>query len=157
MQPNRPSTIFEKAKEFIIRLVKDEAFAQQLQSSEPEQVQQTLASQGYRFTNEELEDATLTILDLHEKGEFHELTEKELVGAVGGWRLNRWPFIQPMYGVIIDPSDRWPRPWPQPNPKPDPKPWPQPIDDPVVQPMYGVVIDPLPIQPMYGVVVSEDW
>ncbi|NJR67538.1 MAG: Nif11 family protein [Synechococcales cyanobacterium CRU_2_2] len=158
MQPGLPIALFENVKEFLVRLVKDPAFLAQLQSSSPDTVQQTLQSLGYRFTKGELESATIEILDLKEQGEFHELTQEELVGAVGGLIL-RYPIIQPMYGVIINPPIyRHPRPRPYPRPRPG-KP---PIDhdpivpiDPIVQPMYGVVIEPpIAVQPIYGVITD---
>ncbi len=156
MQPNLPIALFEKVKEFLVRLVKDQAFVTQLQGTPPDTVQQTLESLGYSFTKEELESATIEILDLKERGEFHELTSEELTGAVGGLLL-RYPIIQPMYGVIIDPPiGRRPRPRPW-KPPIDPTPAPVPID-PIVQPMYGVVIEPpIDIQPMYGVIIDTSF
>lgn len=155
-----PNKILEKVKEFLIRLVKDSAFNQQLQASSDDRVQSLLQAAGYDFSQEEFESATLQILDLKEQNQFHELSEAELVGAVGGW-FRRYPIfpgkfpigpgggfpggpiVQPMYGVVIDPPK---------DEDPVPPPW----DGP--QPMYGVVIDPVDpiVQPMYGVVVSSD-
>lgn len=146
MQSN---TILEKVKEFLVRLVKDTAFVTQLQTNSIDQVQTLLQQAGYTFTNEEFETASLQLLDLKERDEFHELTEEELVGAVGGWIRGYprpypkpYPIVQPMYGVIVEPPDQeYPRPKPYPTP----------------QPMYGVVISPpTDIQPMYGVVISPE-
>ncbi|MEM9267024.1 MAG: Nif11 family protein [Cyanobacteria bacterium P01_F01_bin.13] len=159
MQPN---TILEKVKDFLVRLVKDAAFATRLQDGSADQVQSLLQEAGYDFSQTEFESATLQILDLKEQNQFHELSEAELVGAVGGWlrrfprypggrfrkrpdRFPKDPILQPMYGVIIEPPvDDYPKPDPLPTPYP--------------QPLYGVVIGP-PVdspQPMYGVITPPD-
>ena len=156
-----PSAIFEKIKELLVRVVKDSDFINQLQTSSAEEAQTILKEAGYRFSREHFEAAAMKILDLKEKDQFHELSEEELVSAVGGflYRGRKPPFwIQPMYGVIIEPPNDNPRPYPRPRPRPTPAPWDPPV---VIQPMYGVVIapgpDPIPgPQPMYGVVVSDD-
>lgn len=146
--------ILEKVKDFIVRLVKDQGFRDQLMSGKIDQIRTAMLESGYNFSKEEFETATLKILELKEAGEFHELTEEELVGAVGGYIAKR-PIIQPLYGVIW-----WP-PEPDPEPLPQPEPYPDPID---VQPMYGVVIDPIDIdpidpiyQPMYGVIIADEY
>jgi predicted ribosomally synthesized peptide with nif11-like leader len=132
-----------KVKEFIVRMVKDEDFRAQLMSGKVEQIRTAMLESGYNFSTEEFETATLKILELKEAGEFHELSEAELVGAVGGY-IRRPPTMQQMYGVIW-----WP-PKPYPKPLPQPEPCPKPID---VQPMYGVVIEAIyiedPIEPSY--------
>ena len=129
-------TILEKVKEFLIRLVKDEDFRTQLISGKVEDARKAMADSGYNFSQEEFETAAIEILELKELGHFEELTEEELVGAVGGWRSDRYRKKFPKY----------PR---------GPKPIPKPIDP---QPLYGVIIEPIdsPIQAMYGVVVSDD-
>lgn len=142
--------ILEKVKEFLVRLVKDSAFVTQLQTNPIDQVQTLLHRAGYTFTNEEFETATIQLLDLKERDEFHELTEEELVGAIGGWMrgyprpypkpclspcLNPYPIVQPMYGVIVEPPESE-----YPKPQPKPLPYPPVISPPDVQPMYGVVI-----------------
>ncbi|MEM7795030.1 MAG: Nif11-like leader peptide family RiPP precursor [Cyanobacteria bacterium P01_C01_bin.118] len=155
----RPNNILEKVKEFLIRLVKDSTFITQLQQRSADQVQSFLQDAGYDFSQDEFESATLKILDLKEQNQFHELSEAELVGAVGGWlrlypgwflkKPGRFPIdgpiVQPMYGVIIEPHDH-PTPEPKPLPFPDP------------QPMYGVVIEPIDsiVQPMYGVITPPE-
>ncbi len=137
--------ILEKVKEFLIRLVKDEDFRAQLMSGKIDEFRKVIQDNGYNFSQEEFETATIKILELKEMGEFHELTEEELLGAVGG-RLIKYPkepIFQPMYGVIIEPpEDLYPKPEPLPEP----------------QPMYGIVIDPEPIyvQPLYGVVIAPE-
>jgi hypothetical protein len=153
------TTLLDRVKAFLIRLVKDSGFATQLSNLASDQVQQVLKDLGYSFSQEEFETASIQILELKERDEFHDLTETELVGAVGGWMqrfprrgsrpsfyrppFSQPPLVQPMYGVIIDPPDDY-VPLPAPNPLPDPLP----------QPMYGVVIDPpVTIQPLYGVVI----
>ena len=80
-----PNNILEKVKEFLIRLVKDSAFITRLQTGSADQVQSLLQDAGYDFSQEDFESATLQILDLKEQNLFHELSEAELVGAVGGW------------------------------------------------------------------------
>jgi predicted ribosomally synthesized peptide with nif11-like leader len=130
------TNILERVKEFLVRLVKDQAFRAQLEVDAIEEVRQVLQDAGYSFSQEEFETATIQLLDLKEQGEFHELSEEELVGLVGGFVGQESP-VQPLYGVIA-----WP---PKPNPKPNPKPCykrchkphPKPID---VQPLYGVVV-----------------
>ncbi|MBT9314433.1 Nif11-like leader peptide family RiPP precursor [Leptothoe spongobia] len=160
-----PNNILEKVKEFLVRLVKDSTFITQLQQRSADQVQSFLQDAGYDFSQDEFESATLKILDLKEQNQFHELSEAELVGAVGGWlrlypKYSGWlfkrpgrfpiddPIAQPMYGVVIEPpADGHPVPIPEPPPIPGP------------QPMYGVVIEPIdgPIfQPMYGVITPPE-
>lgn len=64
------NTILEKVKEFVVRLVKDSAFATQLQTSSIDQVQNFLQDAGYTFTQEEFETATIQLLDLKSKMSF---------------------------------------------------------------------------------------
>lgn len=129
--------ILEKVKEFLVRLVKDQTFREQLTTDKIEQARKVMQDNGYNFSKEEFETATIEILELKERGEFHELNEGELAAAVGGY-AKKPPFIQPLYGVIIS------------------EPPIKPIDP---QPMYGIVIDPNdkidpPMQAMYGVITS---
>lgn len=138
--------IFEKVKEFLVRIVKDEAFRSQLMSEKAEEVKKALENGGYNFSQKEFETAAIQILELKELGEFHDLSEEELLGAFGGLTRISDRIVQPLYGVISwPPEDDHPQPWPKPKP----------IDP---QPMYGIVIDPLdpPLQPMYGVVIPEE-
>ncbi len=128
--------IFEKVKDFLVKLVKDEAFRSQLMSEKAEEVKNALENGGYNFSQQEFETAAITILELKELGEFHELSEEELVGALGGISRINDRVIQPMYGVIYWPPKGYPKGI---KPKPDP------------QPMYGIVIEP-PVQALYGVV-----
>ncbi|MCX7596294.1 MAG: Nif11-like leader peptide family RiPP precursor [Fischerella sp.] len=131
--------ILEKVKDFLIRLVKDEAFRTQLMSEKAEEVKNFLEDGGYNFSQEEFETAAIKILELKELGEFHDLSEEELVGAVGGLTRINDQVIQPLYGVISLPPKGHPRPRPKPVP----------------QPLYGIVIDP-PVQALYGVVAPEE-
>lgn len=129
-------TILAKVKEFLIRLVKDEDFRTQLTSDKVEAARKVMADNGYDFSPAEFETAAIEILELKELGQITELTEEELVGAVGGWRDDWW-------------RDDWHSRYPKyPH---DLKPI-KPIDP---QPLYGVIIEP-PIQAMYGVVISDD-
>ncbi|MEB3282202.1 MAG: Nif11-like leader peptide family natural product precursor [Lyngbya sp.] len=148
-----PINILENVKDFLVRLVKDTNFREQLQNNVAERAQQFLQDQGYTFSQEEFETASIQLLDLKERDEFHELTEAELTGAIGGWmkkgRPGYWrpikpiedPIVQPLYGVIVD------------------EPIDEPIDDPILQPMYGVVVEPIDdgmiFQSVYGVII--DW
>jgi predicted ribosomally synthesized peptide with nif11-like leader len=134
--------IFEKVKEFLIRIVKDEAFRSQLMSAKVEEVKQALENGGYSFSQKEFETAAIKILELKEQGQFDDLSEEELLGAFGGLKKLEAD-AQPLYGVIYwPPEDEYPKPYPDP------------------QPMYGIVIDPIdydpPVQALYGVVIADE-
>ena len=165
MPNNTPNNLLDKVKEFLIRLVKDSVFIAQLQQRSAEQLPAFLQDAGYGFSQDEFESATLQILDLKEQNQFHELSEAELVGAVGGWFR-----LYPKYpGWFSKPPRRLPRPIGGPIGGPIDGP----IGGPIAQPMYGVVIEPpsdgsapypvpwskpLPTpmpQPMYGVVIDQ--
>ena len=121
-------SLFEKLKEFLVRLVKDQSFRTEFDNGTVEERQQILKSAGYIFSKEEFETAAIHVLESKERGEFTELNEEELAGVLGGCVGGKYPiFIQPMYGVIVDPPE--------------------------VQPMYGVIVDPPYAQPMYGVII----
>ncbi|GAB4530056.1 MAG: hypothetical protein Tsb0014_12490 [Pleurocapsa sp.] len=129
-------TILEKVKEFLIRLVKDEAFRTQLTTNQIEDARKVMADNGYNFSQDEFETAAIEILKFKELGHFEELSEAELIGAIGGLTYSE-PIIQPMYGVIVEPpEDEYPRPYPKPRPRPRPCFCKPPID---IQPMYGVI------------------
>ncbi|MEH2289749.1 Nif11 family protein [Nostoc sp.] len=139
-------TIFEKVKEFIIRLVKDEAFYTQLMNDKIDEVIKVMEEGGYNFSQEEFETASIKILELKELGQFDDLSEEELVGAFGGLTN---AVAQPLYGVIVSPlpvDDKCEKPpikckckWiPKPNPKPNP-----PIQP---QPLYGKFISQTEVQ-----------
>ncbi len=119
--------LFERLKEFLVRLVKDPSFRTELDNGTVEERQQILKSAGYIFSKEEFETAAIHVLESKERGEFTELNEEELAGVLGGFVGEKYPIIQPMYGVIVEPpiDTSWP-------PKP-----------PLPQPMYGVIIDPV--------------
>ena len=128
------NTIVEKVKDFLVRFVKDESFRAQLTNKKIEEVRKVMADSGYTFSQNEFEKAAIKIIEFKELGEFHDLTEEELVGAVGGLKkfdLEDYDFpIQPMYGIVIwPPKDE--------DPKPDCKPWM------CYQAMYGVVVHDL--------------
>ncbi|MBN3922248.1 Nif11-like leader peptide family RiPP precursor [Nostoc sp. NMS4] len=138
-------TIFEKVKEFIIRIVKDEAFYTQLMSDQSEKVAKLMAESGYNFSQEEFETASIKILELKELGQFDDLSEEELVGAFGGLTNNTEQVAQPLYGVVAQPPEPPAECGKPPKcqwiPKPHPKPWPAPCKAtvPPVQTLYGVV------------------
>ncbi|MDJ0796785.1 MAG: Nif11-like leader peptide family natural product precursor [Calothrix sp. MO_167.B12] len=127
------NNIVEKVKDFLVRLVKDESFRAKLTNKKIEEVRKVMAESGYTFSQNEFEKAAIKILEFKELGEFHDLTEEELVGAVGGLTKDQLSYdieIQPMYGIIIwPPKDE--------EPKPDCKPWM------CYQAMYGVVVHDL--------------
>ena len=77
--------LFERLKEFLVRLVKDQSFRTQLDNGTVEERQQILKSAGYLFSKEEFETAALHVLESKERGEFTELTEEELAGVLGGF------------------------------------------------------------------------
>jgi predicted ribosomally synthesized peptide with nif11-like leader len=138
--------IFEKVKEFLIRIVKDETFRSQLMSEKVEEVKTALENGGYNFSQAEFETAAIKILELKELGEFQDLSEEELVAAFGGLTRSSDRTVQPLYGVIYwPPEGNYPKPWPRPRP----------IDP---QPLYGIVIGPLhpPVQALYGVVIPQE-
>ena len=97
--------IFEKVKEFLVRLIKDQDFRAQLQTETIDEFRKVMQDSGYNFSQEEFEAATIKILELKELGGFHELSAEELVGVVGGYLAKR-PIIQPMYGVVISPHPK---------------------------------------------------
>ncbi|MCC5615172.1 Nif11-like leader peptide family RiPP precursor [Nostoc sp. CHAB 5836] len=154
--------ILEKVKNFLTRLVKDEAFRTQLMSDKIDEVIKVMEEGGYNFSQEEFETASIKILELKELGQFEDLSEEELVGAFGGLTSTA---AQALYGVVVPPHEEppilpikpnlpiYPIHWiPRPRPPRPTKPWP-----PHPQPMYGIVIDPnpQPFQPAYGVIVSD--
>jgi predicted ribosomally synthesized peptide with nif11-like leader len=144
-------SIFEKVKEFVIRLVKDETFRTQLMSDKIDDAIKVMEEGGYDFSQEEFETASIKILELKELGQFDDLSEDELVGAFGGLTSTNNQVVQPLYGIVVLPPEEWEKPpiikW---IPRPRPKPWPQP------QPLYGVIgIDP-PVQAIYGAVVPPE-
>lgn len=128
--------IFEKVKEFLVRLVKDEDFRAQLQSKTIEEFRKVMQASGYNFSQQEFETATIKILELKELGGFHELSEEELVGVVGGY-VEKRPTIQPMYGVVISPP---PKPCPKSCLKPCPKPVVKLPLKPPIQAVYGAIV-----------------
>jgi predicted ribosomally synthesized peptide with nif11-like leader len=101
--------LFEKLKEFLVRLVKDQSFRTELDNGTVEERQQILKSAGYIFSQEEFETAAIHVLESKERGEFTELNEEELAGVLGGcvgykypiiWWPPKKPIVQPMYGVV---------------------------------------------------------
>jgi len=77
--------LFERLKEFLVRLIKDPSFRTKLNNGTVEERQQILKSAGYIFSKEEFETAALHVLEAKERGEFTELTEEELAGVLGGF------------------------------------------------------------------------
>jgi predicted ribosomally synthesized peptide with nif11-like leader len=130
--------ILEKVKDFLIKIVKDEAFRTQLMSEKLEESGKFLQDRGYNFSKEEFETAAIKILELKDNGEFNDLSEAELVGVVGGIAsiAPESNLIQPLHGIILPPNDHYPKPLPKPFLKPFPiiK-----LDLPPYQAMYGVV------------------
>jgi predicted ribosomally synthesized peptide with nif11-like leader len=122
--------LFERLKEFLVRLVKDQSFRTQLDNGTVEERQQILKSAGYLFSKEEFETAALHVLESKERGEFTELNEEELAGVLGGFvgGRNRYDRVT-IYGAIS-------------------------------QPEYGAISQPeteiLLFQPRYGVITASD-
>ncbi len=110
--------ILEKLKEFLVRLVKDQAFREQLDNSPLEERKKVLQEAGYIFSKEEFETATINLIESKEQGEFTDLSEEELAGVLGGFVGGQYPIVQPLYGVIA---------WPPVRPPIGP------------QPLYGVI------------------
>ncbi|MEH2127152.1 Nif11-like leader peptide family natural product precursor [Nostoc sp.] len=137
-------TIFDKVKEFIIRLVKDEAFYTQLMSDKIDEVIKVMEDGGYNFSQEEFETASIKILELKELGQFDDLSEEELVGAFGGLTNNKDLLVQPLYGVVFSPPEEGGKP-PVKKCKWIPKLNPKPIAPPI-QPLYGVVVSLTEVQ-----------
>lgn len=108
--------LIEKVKEFLVKLVKDKAFQDRLETSSIDEQNQFLQASGYNFTKQEFEAATLEILESKERGEFNELSNEELVAVVGGYVGE--PIATPIYGLPLPPIN-----WPVcPKPKPVPRP-----------------------------------
>src|SRR4028119_1194251 len=95
--------LFERLKEFLVRLVKDQSFRTDLDNGPVEDRQEVLKSAGYIFSKEEFETAAIHVLESKERGEFTELNEEELAGVLGGFVGGEFPIIQPMYGVVTWP------------------------------------------------------
>ncbi|MDZ7990943.1 MAG: Nif11-like leader peptide family RiPP precursor [Nostoc sp. EfeVER01] len=150
-------TIFEKVKDFLVRLVKDEAFYTQLMSDKIEEVIKVMEESGYNFSKEEFETASIKILELKELGQFDDLSEEELMGAFGGIISINQPVIKPplitqpkLRDVVVSLPENFEKPSIKPIkwiPRPLPKPWPlrQAIDPPV-QALYGVVVSSTEVQ-----------
>jgi predicted ribosomally synthesized peptide with nif11-like leader len=95
--------LFERLKEFLVRLVKDQSFRTQLDNGTVEERQQLLKSAGYIFSKEEFETAALHVLEAKERGEFTDLNEEELAGVLGGFVGSGHSPVQ-VYGSISDPG-----------------------------------------------------
>jgi predicted ribosomally synthesized peptide with nif11-like leader len=93
--------LFERLKEFLVRLVKDQSFRTELDNGTVEERQEVLKSAGYIFSKEEFETAALHVLESKERGELTELTEEELAGVLGGFIGGKYPIFQPMYGAVL--------------------------------------------------------
>ncbi len=118
-------SLFERLKEFLVRLVKDKSFRTEFDNGTVEERQQILKSAGYIFSKEEFETAAIHVLESKERGEFTELNEEELAGVLGGFVRGEL-IIQPMYGVVFA--------------EPETVSWSP--EEPIFQPMYGVIIPP---------------
>ena len=87
---------FDKIKEFLVRIVKDDEFRTSVEArSTPAEQSQLLKESGYDFTPSEFDSASIKILELAEEGLFTDLSESELVAVTGGQILdgnNWWPW-----------------------------------------------------------------
>jgi predicted ribosomally synthesized peptide with nif11-like leader len=118
-------SLFERLKEFLVRLVKDQSFRTELDNGTVEECQQILKSAGYIFSKEEFETAAIHVLESKERGEFSELNEEELAGVLGGCVGGKFPIIiPPKDGVVTGPPLIW---WSGKKPFPGP----------IYQPVYG--------------------
>jgi predicted ribosomally synthesized peptide with nif11-like leader len=80
---------FDKVKEFLVRIVKDDEFRTSVEAkSTPEEQSQLLKESGYDFTPSEFDSAAIEILELAEQGLFTDLNDNELVAVTGGQTLN---------------------------------------------------------------------
>ena len=123
-------SLFERLKEFLVRLVKDQSFRTELDNGTVEERQQILKSAGYIFSKEEFETAAIHVLESKERGEFTELNEEELAGVLGGLVDAGLSFrfaFQPMYGVVV-------------TEPPATVSWSS--EEPIAQAMYGVIVPP---------------
>lgn len=122
-------SLFERLKEFLVRLVKDQSFRTELDNGTVEERQQILKSAGYIFSKEEFETAAIHVLESKERGEFTELNEEELAGVLGGLVGAELSFrfaFQPMYGVVVNEPETVSRS----------------SEEAIAQPMYGVIVSP---------------
>ncbi len=79
---------FDKIKEFLVRIVKDNEFRTSIEArSTPAEQSQLLKESGYDFTPSEFDSAAIKILELAEQGLFTDLSESELVAVTGGQTL----------------------------------------------------------------------
>jgi predicted ribosomally synthesized peptide with nif11-like leader len=77
---------FDKIKELLVRIVKDDKFRTSVESQPtPEDRYQLLKESGYSFTQSELDSASIKILELAEKSLFNDLNDNELVAVMGGF------------------------------------------------------------------------
>ena len=80
---------FDKIKEFLVRIVKDDEFRTSVEArSTPAEQSQLLKESGYDFTPSEFDAAAIKILELAEQGLFTDLSESELVAVTGGQTLD---------------------------------------------------------------------
>jgi predicted ribosomally synthesized peptide with nif11-like leader len=92
---------FDKVKEFLVRIVKDDEFRTSVAAqSTPADRSQLLQKSGYTFTPSEFDSASIKILELAEQGLFTDLNDNELVAVMGG-KSTGW--MIPVYGVSIPP------------------------------------------------------
>jgi len=125
-------SLFERVKEFLVRLVKDQSFRTELDNGTVEERQQILKSAGYIFSKEEFETAAIHVLESKERGEFTELNEEELAGVLGGLVRAELSFTvpqvpRPLYGVVF----------------PEQETVSSSSEEPIAQPMYGVIVPPV--------------
>jgi predicted ribosomally synthesized peptide with nif11-like leader len=92
---------FDKIKEFLVRIVKDDEFRTSVEAQPtPAEQSQLLKESGYDFTPSEFDSAAIKILELAEEGLFTDLSESELVAVTGGQTL----------GQAFDGNNWWWRP-----------------------------------------------
>ena len=94
---------FDKVKEFLVRIVKDDEFRTSVAAQKnPENRSQLLQESGYNFTPSEFDSASIKILELAEQGLFTDLNDNELVAVMGGAFMGHF-ILYPVYGCPISP------------------------------------------------------
>lgn len=95
--------IVAKVKEFLLRLVRDQAFQQKLANCSDAERQELLKESGYYFCKATFEDAIVELLESKDRGELSDVEANELAAVFGGQIVRKYPFpvMVAMYGVAI--------------------------------------------------------
>jgi hypothetical protein len=98
--------VFNRLKNFLVQLIQDDQFRNQLANTPDSEKEQFLGQFGYRFSQQEWELGMLQILDARERDEFEDLTDEQLT-ALAGAGVND-VIVRPLYGVPVDPDPVYP-------------------------------------------------